>query len=142
MQLETWVPPCVLFGQWFSPWKLWGYWLVHIIVPSLGVLSLSSLYSAQYLAQIEQFTGGKVCLPPTELLCFFPGNHKFLSWIKYDYPSSKPKSISHILKEVCWYHSCNYSVPRTSPFGKGFKDRQALTSQLETILLSFITTKC
>jgi hypothetical protein len=24
MQLETWVPPCVLFGWWFSPWELWG----------------------------------------------------------------------------------------------------------------------
>ena len=29
MQLEPWVPPCALFGWWFSPWELWGYWLVH-----------------------------------------------------------------------------------------------------------------
>jgi hypothetical protein len=27
MQLEPWVPPCVLFGWWFSPWELWGVWL-------------------------------------------------------------------------------------------------------------------
>jgi len=33
MQLEPWVPPCVLFGWWFSSW---GYWLVHIVVPPMG----------------------------------------------------------------------------------------------------------
>jgi hypothetical protein len=31
MQLEPWVPPCVLFGWWFSPWELLEYWLVHIV---------------------------------------------------------------------------------------------------------------
>ena len=25
MWLKPWVPPCVLFGWWFSPWELWGY---------------------------------------------------------------------------------------------------------------------
>ena len=24
MKMEPWVPPCVLFGWWFSPWELWG----------------------------------------------------------------------------------------------------------------------
>ena len=33
MQLEPWVPPCVLFGWWFSPWKLWVVWLVDIVLP-------------------------------------------------------------------------------------------------------------
>ena len=33
MHLEPRVPPCALFGWWFSPWELWGYWLVHIVVP-------------------------------------------------------------------------------------------------------------
>jgi hypothetical protein len=37
MQLDPWVPPCVLFGWWFSPWALWGYWLVRIVVPPLGL---------------------------------------------------------------------------------------------------------
>ena len=37
MQLEPWVPPCFLFGWWFSPWELWGYWLVHIVVPPTGL---------------------------------------------------------------------------------------------------------
>ena len=35
MRLEPWVPPCVLFGWWFSPWELWSYWLVHIVVPPM-----------------------------------------------------------------------------------------------------------
>ena len=25
MLLEPWVPPCVYYGWWFSPWDLWGY---------------------------------------------------------------------------------------------------------------------
>jgi hypothetical protein len=37
MQLEPWVPPCVFFGWWFSPRELWGYWLVHIVVPHMGL---------------------------------------------------------------------------------------------------------
>jgi hypothetical protein len=37
MQLEPWVPPCVLFGWWFSSWGLWGYWLVHIVFPPMGL---------------------------------------------------------------------------------------------------------
>jgi hypothetical protein len=29
MWLEPWVPPCLLFGWWFSPWELWGpVWLI------------------------------------------------------------------------------------------------------------------
>ena len=52
-----------LFGWWFSPWELWGYWLVHIVVPPMGlqnpsapwVLSLApplgSLCSVQWLAE-------------------------------------------------------------------------------------------
>jgi hypothetical protein len=36
-RLEPWVPPCVFFGWWFSPWELWGYWLVHIVVPPTGL---------------------------------------------------------------------------------------------------------
>ena len=37
MQLKSWVPPCVLCGWWFSPWELWGYWLVHLVVPPMGL---------------------------------------------------------------------------------------------------------
>jgi hypothetical protein len=42
MQLEPWVPPCVFFGWWFSPWELWGYWLVHIVVPPIGLQTPSA----------------------------------------------------------------------------------------------------
>jgi hypothetical protein len=41
MHLEIGVPSCVFFGWWFSPWELWGYWLVHIIVPPMGLQNLS-----------------------------------------------------------------------------------------------------
>jgi hypothetical protein len=37
MHLEPWVPPCVLFSWWFSPWELWRYWLVRIVVPCMGL---------------------------------------------------------------------------------------------------------
>jgi hypothetical protein len=61
MQLEPWVPPCVLFGWWLSLWELWGYWLAHIIVPPMElqtpsapwILSLAPLlwiiYSVQWM---------------------------------------------------------------------------------------------
>ena len=31
IRLEPWVSPCVLFDWWFSPWELWGAWLVDIV---------------------------------------------------------------------------------------------------------------
>jgi hypothetical protein len=37
MQLEPWVPPCVLFGWWFSLWELLGVWLVNIVVLPMGL---------------------------------------------------------------------------------------------------------
>jgi hypothetical protein len=37
MQLETRVPPRVLFDWWFSPRELWRYWLVHTVVPPMGL---------------------------------------------------------------------------------------------------------
>jgi hypothetical protein len=41
MQLEPWIPTCVHFGWWFSPWELWGNWLVHI-VPPMGLQTPSA----------------------------------------------------------------------------------------------------
>jgi hypothetical protein len=61
MQLDSWVPPCVLFGWWFSPWELWGYWLVDIVVLPMGlqtpsapsVLSLTSPFGTRaYLSDL------------------------------------------------------------------------------------------
>jgi hypothetical protein len=42
MQLEPQVPPCVFFDWWFSPKELWGYWLVHINVPPMGLQTPST----------------------------------------------------------------------------------------------------
>ena len=42
MQLESRVPPCVFFGWWFSPRELWVYWLVHIVVPPMGLQTPSA----------------------------------------------------------------------------------------------------
>jgi hypothetical protein len=62
MQLESKVPPGVFFGWLFSPRELWGYCLVHIVVPPMGlqtpsdpwVLSLApsfgTLCSVQWIA--------------------------------------------------------------------------------------------
>ena len=44
MQLEPWIPPCVLYGWWFSLWEPWGgeYWLVHIVVSPRGLQTPSA----------------------------------------------------------------------------------------------------
>jgi hypothetical protein len=42
MQLEPHLPPCVFFDWWFSPKELWGYWLVHIVVPPMGLQTPSA----------------------------------------------------------------------------------------------------
>jgi hypothetical protein len=42
MWLEPRVTTCVLFGWWFSPWELWGIWLVDIVVPPMGLQTISA----------------------------------------------------------------------------------------------------
>ena len=42
MWLEPWVLSCVFFGCWCSPWELWGYWLVHIVVPPMRLQTPSA----------------------------------------------------------------------------------------------------
>jgi hypothetical protein len=32
----------VYSGWWFTPWKFWGYWLVHIVVPPMGLQTPSA----------------------------------------------------------------------------------------------------
>ena len=36
------MPPYVFFDWEFSPRELWGYWLVHIVVPSMGLKTSSA----------------------------------------------------------------------------------------------------
>ena len=43
MQLEPWVPPCVLFDWWFSSCELWGIWLVDIVVLPIVANPFSSI---------------------------------------------------------------------------------------------------
>jgi hypothetical protein len=62
MQLESRVPPYVFFDWWFSLKELWGYWLVHAVVPPMGLQtpsapwvlslapSLGTLCSVQWMA--------------------------------------------------------------------------------------------
>jgi hypothetical protein len=42
MRLEPWVPPCVLFGWWFSHWELWGIRTVDIVAPCMGLQTPSA----------------------------------------------------------------------------------------------------
>ena len=42
MWLEPWVSPCVLFGWWFTPWELWGIWLVDNVVLPMGLQTPSA----------------------------------------------------------------------------------------------------
>jgi hypothetical protein len=37
MQLVARVPPCVFFDCGFIPRELWSFWLVHIVVPAMGL---------------------------------------------------------------------------------------------------------
>jgi hypothetical protein len=37
IQLEPHVPPYVFFDWWFSSKELWSYWLVHSVVPPMGL---------------------------------------------------------------------------------------------------------
>jgi len=45
MQLEPWVTPSVLVGCCFSPWELWGVWLVDIVVLPIWVANPLSYFS-------------------------------------------------------------------------------------------------
>jgi hypothetical protein len=42
MRLKPCFSPCVLFGWWFGPWELRGYWSVHIVVPPMGLQTPSA----------------------------------------------------------------------------------------------------
>ena len=53
MKLEPWVPPGILFGWWFRTWELWGDWLVHIIVPPMGLQTFSAPWVLSLCCSIE-----------------------------------------------------------------------------------------
>jgi hypothetical protein len=107
MWLEPWVPPCVLFGWWFSPWELLGVWLVEIVVLPMGlqtpsapsVLSLTpplrTPCSVQWLAAI-------ICL------CICQNLAKPLRRQLYQAPVSKHLLVSTIVSvfgDWMWFGS-------------------------------------
>jgi hypothetical protein len=52
MQLEPWVPPCVLFGWWFSSWELWGVLVSSHCCSSYGAanpFSSLGLFSSSFI---------------------------------------------------------------------------------------------
>jgi hypothetical protein len=47
MWLESWVPPCILFGWWFIPWELWRW--------SVSLLFLFFLLGCKPLQLLQSF---------------------------------------------------------------------------------------
>jgi hypothetical protein len=41
-QLTLGILPCSYVGWWFSPRELWGYWLIHIVVPPMELQTPSA----------------------------------------------------------------------------------------------------
>jgi hypothetical protein len=48
IELEPQVPPCVFFDWWFNFRELWGYWLVHIDIPPMGLQTPSAPYILKF----------------------------------------------------------------------------------------------
>jgi hypothetical protein len=68
IQLEPQISPCVFFDWWFSSKELWGYWLVHIVVPPRP-LQLPGYFSSSFI-------GNPVLLPMDDYehqLLYLPG---------------------------------------------------------------------
>ena len=61
MLLEPWVPPCALFGWWFSPWELWGFWLVDIVVLPMRLQTHSAPTALSLLSTLGSTLSGQ-CL--------------------------------------------------------------------------------
>ena len=79
MQLEPWVPPCVLFGWWFSPWKLWGSgWLILLFLWGWKPLQLFQSFAEPLRGQRSQAPVNKHFLAFTILsgfgVCLWDGS--------------------------------------------------------------------
>ena len=83
---------CILWLV-FCPWELWGYWLVHIVVPPTGLQmpsapsvlslapSLGTLCSVQWMAvSIHFYICQALAVPLRRQLYQAPVNMHFLSW--------------------------------------------------------------
>jgi hypothetical protein len=59
MRLEPWVPPCELFGWWFSPWELWGVLVGSYCYSSYGAADPFSSFGPFSSSSI----GVRPCIP-------------------------------------------------------------------------------
>jgi hypothetical protein len=64
---SQWVPTSILSDWWFSPWELWGVWLVDIVLP-LG-LQTSSAASVFALASPLESLCPVRCLAASNSIC-------------------------------------------------------------------------
>ena len=67
---------CVLFGWWFIPWELWGYWLVHIVVPIVIPPMGLQTPSAPWVLSLAPSLGTLCSVPMDDcehLLLYLPG---------------------------------------------------------------------
>jgi hypothetical protein len=53
IQLEPQVPPLVFFDWWFRSKELWVYWLVHIVVPPMGLQNHSAPWVLSLALSLE-----------------------------------------------------------------------------------------
>jgi hypothetical protein len=69
MHLEPCIPPCVLFVWWFSPWELWGIWLVDTVaLPQVGLQTLSASWSLFQLLHQEPCVQSNDWLPASSFV--------------------------------------------------------------------------
>jgi hypothetical protein len=92
MRLETWVLTCIVFGWWFSPWELWGYWMVHIVVLPMGLQTPS--------APLGPFSSGSI---GDSVLSLMDGcEHSLLLFVRHCQSLSGDNS-RFLSASTCWH---------------------------------------
>ena len=117
MQLEPWLPPCVLFGWWFSPWELLGVWLVDIVVLPVGLQtpSASSVLSLTHPLR-------SLCSDVSICLCIC----KALAWpLRRQAPFSK-HFLASTIEYVRW-------IPRWGSLWMAFPSVSALCLRISSL---------
>jgi hypothetical protein len=78
MQLEPWVSQCVFSDWWFSPRELWGYWLIHIVIPPRGLQIPSAPWVLSLSISCQQILFG-IC--NSVWVCWW-----FMGWVPRCHP--------------------------------------------------------
>ena len=127
MQLEPLVPPCVLFGWWFSPWELWGAYAFFLLFCFI-------IFSRYFLFfKLDIFF---ICISN---VIPFPG---FPSWNPWDFPPPPSASMRVVLHSsthstslpsipLQWGIYWAFIGPRTSLPIDAWQDHPLLHMQLE-----------